>query len=118
VALAVAYFVFRPDPFEQPGQTWRNDGLTAGQDIRLLDSGEYVARTWCDVCDGRTSRGTWSRSGGIVTLDPAEPGKPSSVLRRENVLGCQLLAPVDVPTSSGILASTYVRQGDTCQSHL
>jgi hypothetical protein len=117
-ALAVAYFVARMDPAAQPGQTWRHDAFTAGQDIRLLDSGEYVARIWCDVCKGRTSRGRWSREGAIITLTPAEPGKPRSVLRREHLLGCQLLTPVNVPADSDVFSATYTRQGDTCENRL
>ena len=59
---ASAYRFFPRDPFAQPGQSWNNRTPHAWEVLRLLDSGKYAARAWCDVCPVQVVSGTWSRS--------------------------------------------------------
>ena len=90
------------DPFTAPGQNWRNQSLLAGETVRLLDSGEYVARSWCDVCAAEVTRGRWKRRGEIVVL---EEDTPTAGRDRQLVVttsnGCPVLAPPKAIDSQG-----------------
>jgi hypothetical protein len=90
------------DPFKAPGQSWRNQSLLAGETVRLFESGEYVARGWCDVCAEEVTRGRWERSGDIVLL---KQDSPTAGRDRQFVLttsdGCPVLAPREAIDSEG-----------------
>lgn len=50
--LIAAFVIVFADPFGQPGETWTNNSLTFGHDLRLLNSGRYVLRSWYDIRPG------------------------------------------------------------------
>ncbi|MBW8809811.1 MAG: hypothetical protein JF591_13465, partial [Lysobacter sp.] len=61
VFIAAPVFVLHASPYMQPGQNW-SVGMLAGGDLRLLDSGRYVHRSWCDICpNDMITHGTWRR---------------------------------------------------------
>ena len=91
VAIAVT-LTLASDPFEQPGTTW-SQGMLAGEDIRLLDSGAYAAREWCDICADEISLGSWHRDGNEIRLRPTKPKGPERTLRVFTVENCTFLAP-------------------------
>jgi hypothetical protein len=67
--------------------------MLAGEDIRLLDSGAYVARDWCDVCPDEVSQGIWRRAGDRIHMKPTKPQGRERVLRVITVENCTFLAP-------------------------
>lgn len=82
-------------PELSPGRTWTH-GLLAGQDLRLLESGRYHARSWCDVCPpSRGVRGRWRREGDVIVLEPAGRWKTERRLRAVRWASCDFLVPLD-----------------------
>jgi hypothetical protein len=114
---AAAYHFFSRDLFAQPGQSWKNETPHTWEVLRLLDSGRYVARVWCDVCPVRVMSGTWSRSGNVITLQPdqAEGAKRELVETESN--GCRLLAHPKAIHENGVVnpLMAHLREGEPCE---
>src|ERR1043165_8093567 len=88
-----AYKYMNRDLFAEPGQNWKNDTPHGWEVVRLLDTGKYVARAWCDVCPVRFVKGVWTRNGDVVVLRPNDSRERSSELVEIESNGCRLLAP-------------------------
>jgi hypothetical protein len=110
----VGYKRLLVDAFTAPGQSWRNQSLLAGETVRLLESGEYVAKSWCDVCEEEVTRGRWERSGEIVLL---KQESPTAGRDRQFVLttldGCPALAPREAIDSEGRVNSLMAYVSET-----
>lgn len=115
VFIAAPVFVLQASPSMQPGQNW-SMGLLAGGDLRLLDSGRYVHRAWCDICPDVTTHGTWRRSGDWLLLQPASVERPERRLRVATIKGCTMLIPLqDGKLPKWISHGTvYSRERDHC----
>ena len=113
LVLCALYAVGRTVPH---GTMWRNNAMTAGQDIWLFDSGQYLAWRWCDVCSRRQIRGRWTQSGAVLRLTPTAPAGPVVSLRKVTVKGCSVLLPSDDADGTDHFNPflAYVRKGDDC----
>src|SRR5687767_1820254 len=87
------YKYFNRDQFDDPGQSWKNDTLFSWEVVRLLDTGKYVSRVWCDVCPVRLVSGVWSKSDNVVVLRPNDGRERTKELLEIESNGCRLLAP-------------------------
>jgi hypothetical protein len=116
IAAAAYRFVLR-DPFAQPGQSWKNKTPHTWELLRLLESGKYAARVWCDVCPVRVVSGTWSRSGDVITLRPDKPGAAKRELIEMQSNGCRLLAHPKAMHESGVVnpLMAHLREGEPCE---
>lgn len=91
LAAVTVLVLTRPlDPVEEPGMTWRQNALTMGNNIRLLDSGRYVRTVWCDICPLETFYGKWREVPAGYELLP-DSGKPPVLLRRFTHGNCVVL---------------------------
>jgi len=120
LALLVAvagYHFFPRDPFSQPGQSWKNETPHTWEVLRLLDSGKYAARVWCDVCPVRLVSGAWSRSGNVITLRPDQPEGRMRELIETNSNGCRLLAHPKAIEKNGVVnpLMAHLREGEPCE---
>jgi hypothetical protein len=99
----------------QSGQDWTN-GDFVGEDLRLFDSGKYVASARCDVCS-ETSRGSWSRESEIITLHPFDPTHSIRRFRYTEPGICRLLVPVSGSDATGPFRSPqpFHESGKSCQ---
>lgn len=119
--IVVGYFAYEKywsDPFEEPGETWQNHGLLNGEDIRLLDSGAYVARGWGDLSpDPWITSGHWRRDRNTIVLE--EVGAPPAHARKLIKMqwrGCRVLAPEEAIDSRGNVNElmAYVSESEQC----
>ena len=112
-----AYNLFLRDPFLQPGQSWKNDTPFSWELLRLLDSGRYVARVWCDVCPVTEVFGTWSRDGKRITLRPDRTQDAVRELIEVESNGCRLLAhPKGIDTDGAVNPlMAHLREGEPCE---
>ena len=111
------YQYYNRDPFNEPGQTWRNDTLLTWESIRLLDSGKYVAREWCDVCPVQVTSGIWSKQDNVILLKQTEPdGRIRELLEVESA-GCRLLVHPKAIVQDGRVnpLMSYLREGEPCE---
>ncbi|UJB19993.1 MULTISPECIES: hypothetical protein [Lysobacter] len=120
VCIAAPVFVLQASPYMQPGQNWTG-GLLMGEDLRLLDSGRYVSRPWCDICPRDTfSYGSWRRSGDVIVLHADRPGVPERRLCAATIRNCPMLIPLDQKNpvkwiSPGVV---FGRDGERCVGRL
>ena len=116
--VGVQYARFKSDPLNQPGETWVR-GVGNGHSIRLLETGRYVAYSWCDICPHEPAFGHWSREGNILQLH-ADSGGPVLHLWQSQFRGCTGLLPTKrSPRRASLLPSDfYFRKGDSCASAL
>ena len=114
---AAAYFFSQRDPFTQPGQSWRNETPHDWEVLRLLDSGRYVARVWCDVCGVQVVSGSWSRSGNVVVLKPDHSEGATRELVEMQSNGCRLLVHPKAIYRDGVInpLMAYLREGEPCE---
>ena len=113
--LIAAYLVYAAGT-KPTGTTWSNNALRRGVDLELIDSGEYVARPWCDVCPQQSFHGHWVKVGAVVTLTPDSKSDPSKFLRQLTRHGCTILVPERDIDKAGDFNpfSAYARKGDKC----
>jgi hypothetical protein len=111
------YYFFPRDPFVESGQSWKNETPHDWEVLRLLDSGRYVARVWCDVCGVQVISGSWSRSGNVVVLRPDHGRGARRELIEIGSNGCRLLVHPKGIYPSGIVnpLMAYLREGEPCE---
>lgn len=120
VFVAAPVFVLQASPYMQPRQNW-SMGLLAGGDLRLLDSGRYVHRSWCDICPNQMIvQGTWRRSGDWLLLQPASAERAERKLRVATIKGCPMLIPLQNGEWPKWIShgTVYSRAGDRCAIEL
>ena len=85
--------------------------------LRLLDSGKYVARVWCDVCAVQVVSGTWSRRGNAIVLRPDHADAAKRELIETESNGCRLLAHPKGIYENGVVnpLMAYLREGEPCE---
>ena len=117
LAGAAAYHLLARDPFREPGQSWNNKTPHNSEVLRLLNSGRYVARVWCDVCPVQIVFGTWSKAQNVVTLQPDHEGDIKRVLIETESNGCRLLAHPKAVHEGGLVnpLMAYLRDGEPCE---
>lgn len=113
----VAYKYVNRDLFAEPGQNWKNDTPHGWEELRLLETGKYVARVWCDVCPVRIVRGDWTKNADAVVLHPSDSREQSRELVEIESNGCRLLAPRVAIQQSGAVnpLMAFLREGEPCE---
>src|SRR5690606_39257949 len=101
--------------------TWQNHSMLSGEDIRLLNSGEYVARGWGDLSpDPWITWGRWRRDKHTIVL--YQVGAPKSYARELIEMrwrGCRVLVPEVAIDSHGNVNElmAYVSVSERCMFH-
>jgi hypothetical protein len=114
VCFLACTLAIQAEPWRQPGETW-SSGFLSDDTIRLLDSGEFLRASWCDICAPRYSSGTWRQSGARLVLQ-GDGGV--EVLHRVPFDGCDLLVPEELlgQPDAWLDVAAYQRKGDACST--
>jgi hypothetical protein len=107
---------------DQPRETWSSNGILAGEDLALFNSGKYKRLEWGDLPPYEPTYGIWRRQDGRLYLVPDTKTERIEVFQILHKFNCQFLRnvrarnpPLDL-FPSGVTSLDMTLGGDSCRS--